>query len=111
MCTYGDCKESEVARGYCRKHYGRFRRGTLYKTKFPVVLNADNKRVCNLPNCGRRYVASGLCNSHYQQRYAKGLINSEPEIGLDVLQAREADLARVEGELFWEWVKKELKIA
>lgn len=109
--TCQHCNEPIIARGLCRVHYGRFRRGTLNRKHFPVVLNANGMRVCTVDGCQRKYAAGGMCNAHYQQRYTHSQPKATPETSLAEIRKIEQLTNEQEAEALWEFVKKELKIA
>jgi hypothetical protein len=110
-CTFGDCIKPTIGRGLCRAHYGRFRRGTLYKPEIPVTLNASGERICNYEGCEEIYKCAGKCATHYFADYRNSQPKFTPDTVLQDLQAQEAEMNRAELDKYWEWVKKELKIA
>lgn len=64
-CKVGGCKREYRAKGYCRAHYRKWRRGELGKPRY--------KR-CGALNCTEAMVINrhGYCEAHFQQYYVKG---------------------------------------
>jgi len=57
-CAVEDCASPAMARGYCSKHYQRWR-----------IVEADP---CAIGGCGSPAVARGFCHKHYQRRRTHG---------------------------------------
>lgn len=63
-------------------------------------------RLCEQPGCSARHNAHGMCKTHYGQwlRANKGHV-------ADVPRWIFAELTDAEKEDYWQWVKKELRLA
>jgi len=71
-CLVEDCNNTVYCRGYCNKHYVKFRRdGTLPMTRKTVY----KRQRCKIEDCHNRAISKKLCNKHYQQ-YLKGGLNN-----------------------------------
>jgi hypothetical protein len=56
------------ARGLCRRHYRRWRRGQLPDVVAPLQRTAKGRYPhCTRPGCGASHYAKGLCQRHYHQ--------------------------------------------
>ena len=67
MASKGTCKadgcEKEVqAKGYCPRHYAKWRKGKLQKPRY---------KICNAENCRKPQARRGLCEEHYTKEYQK----------------------------------------
>lgn len=60
ICKAEDCGKDAIAKGFCNKHYRRFKKhgDPLYKKEL---------RICSIEGCGRKHEGLGYCNRHYQQ--------------------------------------------
>jgi len=68
-CLIEDCENPVYSRGYCNKHYIKFRRdGTL-----PLKQNRHHHVTCNIEGCDKRATSKGYCNRHYQH-YLRGVL-------------------------------------
>lgn len=74
ICTIAGCKKPHEARGWCRKHYARWRRlgdplGGGRRRPAP----ADGQ--CTIESCGRPHHGRGFCSTHYArfQKYGDPL--------------------------------------
>ena len=64
-CTVLDCDLKHHAKGYCRKHYRRFkRRGTADRLRPPT---------CTVSSCDAPHYAKALCARCYQRRRKRSL--------------------------------------
>jgi hypothetical protein len=111
VCVMADCEKPTVGRGYCRAHYGQFRRGTLFKPQIPVTLNDAGVRICNYEGCGRPHKCLGKCSKHYFSEYHQTVATTYKVLSLPKVQATEDEAREAHMEEYWQWVKKELKIA
>jgi hypothetical protein len=62
-CTLAGCDGQHWARGFCQKHYKRFR-----ATGHPQFICKPGPKAhgeCDFPKCRRKSTALGLCNRHY----------------------------------------------
>ena len=63
-CSVEGCEASRYCKGYCVKHYQRFRR-------YGIEGLADKATVCSVEGCDRPHSSQrGMCNMHYM-RWAK----------------------------------------
>ena len=63
-CSFEDCEQLVIARGYCRKHYGDlYRAGKLELVK-PKAKRAP---VCSVVGCEQKHQARGYCGPHYRR--------------------------------------------
>jgi hypothetical protein len=56
-CKVQGCKRAYRAKGYCRVHYQKWRRGELPKARY---------KVCSAEECLKPRAHGGLCEEHYQ---------------------------------------------
>lgn len=74
VCSYGDCENPHVARGFCAAHYRRHRLGLPMQ----VVKRSKNAgKTCDASNCDRPAKNAGYCVGHYN-RHRKGLDMTPP---------------------------------
>jgi hypothetical protein len=60
-CSIKGCDGALIAKGFCRKHYERFRRhGDPLFTR-----EVQKGKPCVIPGCGEPIVARGYCSNHY----------------------------------------------
>lgn len=65
-CTVAECDLPEVARGYCQKHYKRWRR--YGDPNFRVRVQRYNDEPCKHPaGCKRTARKDGWCKMHYER--------------------------------------------
>lgn len=67
MASKGNCKadgcEKEVrAKGYCDRHYRKWRKGAMGKPRH---------RTCNEKGCHKARDRKGLCSEHFGQKFGK----------------------------------------
>jgi hypothetical protein len=55
-CRVEKCKQPVRAKGYCRKHYGAWRRGKIGKKQ--------RYNTCSKEGCRKPVVAGGVCAEH-----------------------------------------------
>lgn len=68
MCIVTGCSSPNVGRGYCRKHYQRFR---TYGDPLKTTRTAPGTfTACTVEGCAGKPICKGFCNKHYT-RYAK----------------------------------------
>lgn len=80
QCTVPGCTEPNEARGYCNKHYQRWR---LYGT--PAGSGRPHKRrgrgaKCSIDGCGRPHQAWGYCSAHVSRWRRNGHPNVDEPI-------------------------------
>jgi hypothetical protein len=67
ICSIKDCDQPARSRGWCQKHYGRWRtHGDPLKKNKPGRLRTNGD--CTAPNCDRRATRSGLCPAHARRK-------------------------------------------
>ena len=73
-CSINGCSNKARSRGWCDKHYTRFRR---YGDPECVYI----KTLCKIPRCNNKHVAKGLCHKHYQRfkKYGDPLFSKLPD--------------------------------
>lgn len=74
-CTYVDCGRKHFAKGYCTKHYARFKKyghAAIAGTKSGGSLFG----ICLVASCGNKSLAKGLCNAHWLnlQRHGSAVV-------------------------------------
>ncbi len=62
-CTVEKCKRPYRAKGYCRIHYKKWRRGELSKT--------GRYKTCGREDCRKPMAQGGLCADHFRGGAAK----------------------------------------
>lgn len=62
ICSVSGCEKSHLARGYCDKHYRRWR---LYGD--PLGQAPRHSDTCSVEGCIRPYLARGFCSKHYKR--------------------------------------------
>jgi hypothetical protein len=61
-CKAAGCAQAVRAKGYCLRHYRRWRKGAMGKPRH---------RSCNEPGCGQAPTRRGLCDTHFTKRHTK----------------------------------------
>lgn len=68
-CVIPECTNPHQAKGWCKKHYARWRsHGDPLKT----LRNMDQPRVCFVPECDQLQETKGYCAEHYRPRQHGG---------------------------------------
>jgi hypothetical protein len=63
VCSVSDCERPVQARGWCRKHYERWRlHGDPHFVRMTVAGEA-----CSVEGCGNGVIARGMCGTHYSR--------------------------------------------
>lgn len=63
LCSIDSCVTPKVTRGWCSKHYQRWKRnGDPMKL---TVMPNHTMLVCGLGDCTKKYYAKGFCSTHY----------------------------------------------
>ncbi|MCB0403299.1 MAG: hypothetical protein KDD51_00840 [Bdellovibrionales bacterium] len=70
-CKIEGCKQSYRAKGYCRKHYRKWRHGEYGKVRY----RACKENECHRPTVINRH---GYCEEHYIQHYVKKIASAPP---------------------------------
>lgn len=68
-CSLPDCGGKTVGRGYCNKHYKRWRKHGDPTIRLPWVPPKIPRGVCTADDCGKAHAARGLCATHYSTWY------------------------------------------
>jgi hypothetical protein len=61
-CKAEGCEQDVHAKGYCDRHYRKWRKGLLGKPR---------RRSCNEKGCGKPQSRRGLCAEHFAERRKK----------------------------------------
>ncbi|HUT54584.1 MAG TPA: vegetative protein [bacterium] len=61
-CKIGGCKRAVRAKGYCRIHYNKWRKGEYGKTRY---------KICKAEGCRKRRFLKAYCEAHYKSEYLK----------------------------------------
>ena len=69
-CRVEKCKQPVRAKGYCRKHYGAWRRGKLGKK--------HRYNTCSKEGCRKPAVSGGMCAEHKQGAVAEAAAPATP---------------------------------
>lgn len=62
ICKIDDCDSRTVGRGWCNKHYLRWK---FHHDPLHVPEKFNHSDACNVENCNRPFYAKKLCASHY----------------------------------------------
>ena len=75
-CSIEGCESQSSVRGWCPKHYTRWKvTGDPLKTK-PVGARKKPKRPCVVEGCGENAKSLGLCGKHYQRLHYHGSVDT-----------------------------------
>lgn len=75
LCDVEGCNKSKVKRGYCVKHYERWRRhGDPLKVKYLVNMK------CSIDGCDGKHSCRGYCSFHYDRLRHKTPLTQEKRI-------------------------------
>lgn len=70
MCSIEDCEGSVEARGWCRKHYGRwYRHGDPLADDHRTSEHRPRLPGCSVVDCPFDHYAKGLCRNHYARAH------------------------------------------
>jgi hypothetical protein len=64
ICSVDGCDGEARARGWCLRHYQRWRR---YGDATYEPVRRVRRVVCSIPDCDQPYLALGFCVKHYQR--------------------------------------------
>ncbi len=67
-CKAAGCDQAVHAKGYCARHYRRWRKGAMGKPRH---------RSCNEAGCGKAPTRRGLCEGHFAKRHTKAAAAAE----------------------------------
>lgn len=62
QCAVDDCDRNAVTRGWCHKHYQRWR-----KHGDPTIVARPPRRGCDVEDCDRVHYGHGLCSMHHRR--------------------------------------------
>lgn len=73
-CAIEGCERPQVARGWCGRHYERWKRtgDPTRLQRFPTKDALGNPIICYVANCGQPSRNKGLCRVHYSRLQARG---------------------------------------
>lgn len=86
-CKADSCEKDVRAKGYCDRHYRKWRKGLMGKPRH---------RSCNENNCGKAPHRRGLCEEHYMKHFSKK--PSEPVAEAAATESGEAQAAEAAAE-------------
>lgn len=66
-CSVAGCDQRELARGWCVKHYNRWKRTGNAEAPTRDRAPAYANEPCRVDGCGNRIQARGYCPAHYQR--------------------------------------------
>ena len=76
ICSVEGCEGRATTRGWCPKHYTRWKvTGDPLKTK-PVGARKKPKRPCVVEGCEANIKSLGLCGKHYQRHHHHGSVET-----------------------------------
>ena len=67
-CKIEGCKRPVRAKGYCRIHYRKWRRGEYGKSRY---------KPCRVEGCTRRRYQGAYCEEHYKSKVLKKAAGEE----------------------------------
>lgn len=67
-CKIENCKQPVKAKGYCRKHYRKWRQGEYGHARY---------KICGEEGCRRPRYAKGYCEEHYRTVFLGQTVSSE----------------------------------
>jgi hypothetical protein len=62
QCAVDGCDNSKRTRGYCEKHYYKYR---IYGD--PLGASPSRQRTCDFSDCLNKHFSSGYCEKHYRR--------------------------------------------
>ena len=84
ICSIEGCDKEIASKGYCIKHYTRFRR---YGDPLIVKRNREHDPICKVEGCNRKHESLGYCNKHYTRLRVHG----------DPLYVKPVKICKIEG--------------
>lgn len=65
-CSVEGCDKPHQAKGFCQKHYLRFKKGQkVDDAPLRKYMKSPKDGLCTRPNCSEAYYAKGECRRHY----------------------------------------------
>lgn len=75
-CIWEECNSDSAKRGYCHKHYARFRR-LGWPDSPEQAWEKSKEKVCGWPECSvARRIKRGLCPTHYSRSESVGHVEN-----------------------------------
>lgn len=62
ICIVDGCERKHNSKGYCAKHYTRYKR---YGDPLYTKRVHDHPEICTMDECNNKYYAKGYCHKHY----------------------------------------------
>jgi len=62
ICKVDKCERPVRAKGYCDRHYRKWRKGLMGKPRY---------RTCTEEGCRKRRVRASLCEEHWAKKHSK----------------------------------------
>lgn len=62
-CKFSGCSGDAVGKGYCKRHYRKWKRGELPKARY---------KTCHHPGCRKRQERAGRCAEHQRRKEVPG---------------------------------------
>lgn len=72
ICGVPDCGASHLARGYCGKHYQRWKKTGTHEIPPP--------KLCTVAGCGKPHHGRGYCDTHHKRMRLNGTIELTPRV-------------------------------
>ena len=84
ICSIEGCDKKVASKGYCIKHYTRFRR---YGDPLIVKRNREHDPICKVKGCNSKHESLGYCHKHYIRFKKYG----------DPLYVKPVEICKIEG--------------
>lgn len=68
-CKVEGCKGTVRAKGYCARHYDKWRRGEYGKTRY---------KTCKVEECHQRRFQKAYCEEHFKSKHLKQAVAPAP---------------------------------
>lgn len=85
VCTIKECYKKIKSKGYCTRHYQRFRNCGKATNE---NLNEPSPKYCKNENCNNKHYSIGLCQYHYMKIQNKMFEERNPEYRLIATKKR-----------------------
>jgi len=70
VCKVEGCKRAYRAKGYCRVHYNKWRKGELGKARF---------KICKMEGCKKPRFQQAYCEEHFKSEVLKKAAEEKSE--------------------------------